>query len=422
MQLAIIGGGPAGLSAAIRAREKGIKDVWVIERNATLGGILNQCIHHGFGIHIYKEELTGPEYAQRLIDRAVELGVHFALGTMVTGLSRERIVTYVSPKGTVQAQAGAVILAMGCRERARGAVGIPGGRGVGVYTAGTAQALVNMKGILPGKRVVILGSGDIGLIMARRMTLEGAKVLGVYEIMPHSGGLKRNIAQCLNDYGIPLHLSHTVTRTVGCARLEGVYVAPVDETFTPDLTQERFIECDTLLLSVGLIPENELARSIGVLMSPATGGALVNNRLETNIPGVFACGNALHVHDLVDYVTMEAYEAAENAVAFIAAQTSIVSSTDLSDAPQPIPVTPLRGVRYVVPASIIPDGSRTTYTLSFRSDGVYSPATVEVLADGKVIRSTVQRRVIVPSEMERVRIVLPEATKEIGVTIRGVLC
>jgi len=421
MQLAIIGGGPAGLSAAIRAREKGVDDVWVIERNATLGGILNQCIHHGFGIHIYKEELTGPEYAQRLIDRAVELGVHFALGAMVTRLTRERVITYVSPKGTVQARAGAVILAMGCRERARGAVGIPGGRGVGVYTAGTAQALVNMKGIIPGKRVVILGSGDIGLIMARRMTLEGAKVLGVYEIMPHSSGLKRNIAQCLNDYGIPLHLSHTVTRTVGCARLEGVYVAPVDENFTPITSEERFIECETLLLSVGLIPENELARSIGVLMSPATGGALVNNRLETSIPGVFACGNALHVHDLVDYVTMEAYEAAENAVNFIAMQQAGNTAANI-DAPQPIPVTPLRGVRYVVPASIIPEGPRATYTLSLRSDGVYSPATVEVLADGKVIRSTVQRRIIVPSEMERVRIVLPDIPKQIGVTIRGVLC
>ena len=415
MQLAIIGGGPAGLSAAIRAREKGINDVWVIERNATLGGILNQCIHHGFGLHIYKEELTGPEYAQRLINRAVELGVRFALGSMVTGLTRDRTVIYVSPKGTVQTQAGAVILAMGCRERARGAVGIPGGRGVGVYTAGTAQALVNMKGILPGKRVVILGSGDIGLIMARRMTLEGAKVLGVYEIMPHSGGLKRNIAQCLNDYGIPLHLSHTVTRTVGSARLEGVYVAPVDDNFIPDFNKEQFIECDTLLLSVGLIPENELARSIGVQISPTTGGARVNNRLETSIPGVFACGNALHVHDLVDYVTLEAYEAAENAVRFIEAQHTTQS-------PQPIPVTPLHGVRYVVPSAIVPEGPRATYTLSFRSDGVYSPATVEVLADGKVIRTTVQRRIIVPSEMERVRIVLPDVPKEIGVTIRGVLC
>ncbi|MCL2187818.1 MAG: NAD(P)/FAD-dependent oxidoreductase [Defluviitaleaceae bacterium] len=414
MNLAIIGGGPAGLSAAIRARETGLEDVWVIERNVSLGGILNQCIHHGFGVHIFKEELTGPEYARRLIDRAAELGVHFALGAMVTELSKEREITYVSPKGRVTAQAGAVILAMGCRERARGALGIPGGRGIGVYTAGTAQALVNMKGILPGKRVVILGSGDIGLIMARRMTLEGAKVLGVFEIMPHSGGLKRNIAQCLNDYDIPLHLSHTVTRTKGVQRLEGVYIAPVDEQLQPSFKEERFIECDTLLLSVGLIPENELARSIGVELSPTTGGATVNNRLETSIEGVFACGNALHVHDLVDYVTQEAYEAAENAVRFIQGRAEGISA--------PIPVRALHGVRYTVPSSIIPEGPRTPYTLSFRSDGVYSPATVEVLADGKPIRTSVQRRIIVPSEMERIKIVLPEIPKEIGVTIRGVLC
>lgn len=419
MNLAIIGGGPAGLSAAIRACEEGLDGVWVIERHATLGGILNQCIHHGFGVHIFKEELTGPEYAQRLIDHARELEVNFALGAMVTELTPEREISYVTPKGTVCTQAGAVILAMGCRERARGAIGIPGGRGIGVYTAGTAQALVNMKGILPGQRVVILGSGDIGLIMARRMTLEGAKVLGVFEILPHSGGLKRNIAQCLNDYNIPLHLSHTVTRTTGAGRLTGVYVAPVDESLQPLLKEEYFIECDTLLLSVGLIPENELARAIGVTLSPITGGALVNNRLETNIPGVFACGNALHVHDLVDHVTQEAYEAAKYAVRFVRDNKLFVKTYEASAS---IPVRALRGVRYTVPTSIIPEGPRTTYTISFRTDGVYSPATVEVLADGKIIRSTIKRRIIVPSEMERVRIVLPENTKEIGVTIRGVQC
>jgi NADPH-dependent 2,4-dienoyl-CoA reductase/sulfur reductase-like enzyme len=415
MNLAIIGGGPAGLSAAVRAREEGLDDVWVIERNATLGGILNQCIHHGFGVHIFKEELTGPEYAQRLIDRAVELGVNFALGAMVTGLTPQREITYTSHKGLVRAQAGAVILAMGCRERARGALGIPGGRGIGVYTAGTAQALVNMKGIMPGKRVVILGSGDIGLIMARRMTLEGAKVLGVYEIMPHSGGLKRNIAQCLNDYNIPLYLSHTVTRTVGAKRLAGVYVAPVDKNYQPDYGEERFVECDTLLLSVGLIPENELARSIGVALSHVTGGALVNNRLETTVPGVFACGNALHVHDLVDYVTQEAYEAASYAVRYIRANSP--SASGLA-----IPVRALHGVRYTVPTSIIPEAANASYTISFRSDAVYAPATIEVLADGNPVRTAIKRRIIVPSEMERVRIVLPEIPKEIGVTIRGELC
>jgi thioredoxin reductase len=340
----------------------------------------------------------------------------------------------------VRVQAGAVILAMGCRERARGALGIPGGRGIGVYTAGTAQALVNMKGILPGKRAVILGSGDIGLIMARRLTLEGTKVVGVYEIMPHSGGLKRNIAQCLNDYDIPLFLSHTVTRTVGVKRLSGVWVAPVDEKLQPLYDEEKFIPCDTLLLSVGLIPENELARNIGVTISPVTGGALVNNRLETNIPGVFACGNALHVHDLVDYVTQEAYEAAENAVKYINgeyscgesrrgespsanAATPLDATGETPSPPSPceIPVKALHGVRYTVPTSIILEEGKgkekSSYTLSFRSDAVYNNATIEILADGKPIR-TINKRITVPSEMERVRIVMPENTKEIAVTIR----
>ncbi|MCL2500478.1 MAG: NAD(P)/FAD-dependent oxidoreductase [Defluviitaleaceae bacterium] len=421
MDLAIIGGGPAGLSAAIRAREEGLDDVWVIERHAALGGILNQCIHHGFGVHIFKEELTGPEYAARLLDRAMQLDVRFAMNAMVTGLSAEREITYVSHKGLVQKRAGAVILAMGCRERSRGAVGIPGGRGIGVYTAGTAQALVNMKGILPGKRVVILGSGDIGLIMARRLTLEGAKVLGVYEIMPHSGGLKRNIAQCLNDYGIPLYLSHTVTRTVGVKRLTGVWVAPVDENLRPVKKDERLITCDTLLLSVGLIPENELARGIGVALSPVTGGAIVNDRLETNIPGVFACGNALHVHDLVDYVTQEAYEAAECAVRYIRNG----GAGNGNPSPCGIPVKPFAGVRYTVPMAIIPDkkNPKAAHTLSFRSDAVYNDATIEISTDNKPIR-TLKRRIIVPSEMERVKIVLPENKDigEIGVTIRSALC
>ncbi|MCL2604738.1 MAG: NAD(P)/FAD-dependent oxidoreductase [Defluviitaleaceae bacterium] len=422
MNLAIIGGGPAGLSAAIRAREEGLDDVWVIERHATLGGILNQCIHHGFGLHIFKEELTGPEYAARLIDRSVQLGVRFALGCMVVGLTPERELTYVSPKGLVQERAGAVILAMGCRERARGALGIPGGRGIGVYTAGTAQALVNMKGIMPGKRVVILGSGDIGLIMARRLTLEGAKVIGVFEIMPHSGGLKRNIAQCLNDYDIPLYLSHTVIRVAGAKRLTGVWVAPVDDKLQPLYEEERFIPCDTLLLSVGLIPENELARTIGVSLSPATGGALVNNRLETNIPGVFACGNALHVHDLVDYVTREAYEAAEWAVRYVRNEGNINGDASPHDVPA-IPVKSLVGVRYTVPASIIPERRTPAYTLSFRSDAVYSDATIEIFAGDEIIR-TINKRIIVPGEMERVKIALPENKKinEISVTIRGVLC
>jgi len=421
MQLAIIGGGPAGLSAAIRAREMGLADVWVIERSKFLGGILNQCIHHGFGVHIFKEELTGPEYAQRLIDRAMELGVNFAMESMVIDITHERELTYVSKLGLVNVQAGAIILAMGCRERPRGAVGIPGARVAGIFAAGVAQELVNMKGYMPGKRAVILGSGDIGLIMARRLTLEGATVVGVYEIMPYSGGLKRNIAQCLNDYDIPLHLSHTVTRTVGEKRLTGVYVAKVDENLLPIIETEYFVPCDTLLLSVGLIPENELSKKIGVVLSPITGGALVNNRLETSVPGVFSCGNVLHVHDLVDYVTLEAYEAATYAVRFVQDEgikrlgpffRRGLGAIENRDS---IAIKPLTGVRYTVPMSIV-HGSAESYTVSFRSDGVYTPGVVKVLADGRVIK-TARKRIIVPSEMARVDFEIDMPVSEIAVTV-----
>jgi len=407
LQLAIIGGGPAGLSAAIRAREEGLSDVWVIERAKTLGGILNQCIHHGFGVHIFKEELTGPEYAQRLIDKAHALGVNFAMGAMVTDITHDRTITWVAENGLVTAKAGAIILAMGCRERARGALGTPGDRGVGVYAAGVAQEMVNMKGYMPGKRAVILGSGDIGLIMARRLTLEGATIEGVYEIMPHAGGLKRNIVQCLQDYDIPLHLSHTVTRIVGIKRLEGVYVAQVDGKLQPILSTERFVPCDTLLLSVGLIPENELSKKIGVELSPVTGGALVNSRLETSVPGVFACGNVLHVHDLVDYVTLEAYAAASHAVEFVRKESECQ--------PQTVPVKSLDGVRYTVPTSILPKAGKT-YTVSFRSDKTYNPAVVKVLADGEVIKS-VRKRIVLPSEMEQIDFSIEKIPIEITVTI-----
>ncbi|MCL2373180.1 MAG: NAD(P)/FAD-dependent oxidoreductase [Defluviitaleaceae bacterium] len=406
MNLCIIGGGPAGLSAAIRAREDGLEDVLVIERADSLGGILNQCIHHGFGVHVFKEELTGPEYSQRLIDRALKLGVKFALGAMVIDIEEDRTVTYVSPRGLTSLKPGAVVLAMGCRERSRGAIGIPGGRGSGVYSAGTAQEMVNMKGFKLGQKVVILGSGDIGLIMARRMALEGADVLGVYEIAPHSGGLKRNIAQCLNDYGIPLFLSHTVTRTKGLKTLEGVYVAKVDENYQPIPDTEHFIPCDTLLLSVGLIPENELATKINVEMSPITGGAIVNNRLETSIPGVFAAGNALHVHDLVDHVTLESYDAAANAVKFIRGQLPPATHSTI--------VTPGHGVRYTVPMALIP--GEPMYTISFRSSGIYSPCEIKISADGETIRS-IKKRAIIPSEMERVRFVLKNPAKEVKVEI-----
>lgn len=300
----IIGGGPAGLAAAIAARENGVQDVLILEREQELGGILNQCIHNGFGLHTFKEELTGPEYAARYMEKAAEMKIPALLETTVIDLERKGSaiqVTSVSRKdGLLQLEAKAVVLAMGCRERPRGALNIPGYRPAGIFSAGTAQRLVNREGYLPGKEVVILGSGDIGLIMARRMTLEGAKVKCVAELQPYSGGLKRNIVQCLNDYGIPLKLSHTVVDIRGKERVTGVTIAKVDDHLKPIPGTEEEISCDTLLLSVGLIPENELSREIGVELSPTTNGPVVNESLETSIPGVFACGNVLHVHDLVD--------------------------------------------------------------------------------------------------------------------------
>ncbi|WP_346904425.1 NAD(P)/FAD-dependent oxidoreductase, partial [Faecalicatena contorta] len=301
-EIVIIGGGPAGLAAAVSARNAGIKSILILERDKELGGILNQCIHNGFGLHTFQEELTGPEYAARFEARVLELGIEYRLETMVMDISREKLVTAMNrERGMYQIQAEAIVLAMGCRERSRGALNIPGYRPAGIYSAGTAQRLVNMEGVLPGRKVVILGSGDIGLIMARRMTLEGAEVKAVAELMPYSGGLKRNIVQCLDDYGIPLKLSHTVTDIKGKERVEGITLAAVDEKGRPIPGTEEDYECDTLLLSVGLIPENELSGQMGVELNSATSGPVVNESLETSAAGVFACGNVLHVHDLVDF-------------------------------------------------------------------------------------------------------------------------
>ena len=318
----IIGGGPAGLAAAIAAKEAGNDKVLILERDKELGGILNQCIHNGFGLHTFKEELTGPEYADRFIKKVFEHGIDYKLETMVMNIGHDRTVTAMNREdGMFTIPAKAVILAMGCRERARGALNIPGYRPAGIFTAGCAQRLINIEGYMPGKEVVILGSGDIGLIMARRMTLEGAKVKLVAELMPYSGGLKRNIVQCLDDYGIPLLLSHTVVDIEGKEHIKAVTVAEVGADRKPIPGTEERYTCDTLLLSCGLIPENELSVAAGIEMDSATGGPVVNELLETSIPGIFACGNVLHVHDLVDHVSEEAMRAGQNAVKYINAES-----------------------------------------------------------------------------------------------------
>ena len=390
----VIGGGPAGLAAASSAREHGAGRVLVIERDDRLGGILNQCVHNGFGLITFDEELTGPEYAARYDRIAHDAGVEFMLGTMVVDVSPARVVTAVSAqRGVQQLSAGAVVLAMGCRERPRGALAIPGYRPAGVYTAGTAQRLVNMEGLMPGREVVVLGSGDIGLIMARRMTLEGAHVACVAEVMPYSGGLRRSIVQCLNDFDIPLLLSHTVTRIEGADRVEAVWISEVDGHMRPIPGTEVRYPCDTLLLSVGLLPENELSRDAGVDLSPVTRGAVVNDRLETSIPGVFACGNVLHVHDLVDFAAQEATAAGANAAAY-AAHPWTKAGTD-------VPVTASGGVRYVVPQLISPDAMADEVILRFRVGDVRENVYVSVFLDDERIFHR-RKLIVVPGEMQEV--------------------
>lgn len=388
--LVIIGGGPAGLAAAIRARESGVSDILILERDSAPGGILNQCVHNGFGLHTFKQELTGPEYAQRFIDRAKALGIELLLNTMVLDISREKKITAVNPEdGMLEIEARAVILAMGCRERPRGALNIPGSRCAGIFTAGTAQRLVNIDGLMPGREVVILGSGDIGLIMARRMTLEGARVHAVVELMPYSSGLKRNIVQCLDDFRIPLLLSHTVTKITGRDRLESVTVAEVDEKRRPVPGTEQVIFCDTLLLSVGLLPENELSAKCGVQLSPITGGPVVNESLQTNVPGVFACGNVLHVHDLVDNVSKEAALAGERAAAYLRGESSGAS----------IPIRAGDGVRYTVPSSIDPAALTGPAEIRFRVGGVYRDSGISIYFDGTRALHR-KKRILTPGEME----------------------
>ena len=416
----IIGGGPAGLAAAISAKENGIDSVLILERDKELGGILNQCIHNGFGLHTFKEELTGPEYAGRFIEQVKELGVEYRLNTMVMDISPQKVVMAMNrEEGLFELSAGAIILAMGCRERPRGALNIPGYRPAGIFSAGTAQRLVNVEGYMPGREVVILGSGDIGLIMARRMTLEGAKVKVVAELMPYSGGLKRNIVQCLDDYGIPLKLSHTVVDIHGKERLTGVTLAEVDGSGRPIPGTEEEYSCDTLLLSVGLIPENEISRGMGVEINPVTSGPRVNESLETNLEGVFACGNVLHVHDLVDYVSEEATAAGRNAAAYVKErradseeQKDVRTDTSATDdREQRICLIPEGGVRYTVPETISPKRLKNDkLTVRFRVGGVYKNCYISTYFDEECVAHR-KRPIVTPGEMEEVTLTREQLLK-----------
>lgn len=407
--IVIIGGGPAGLAAAIAARESGVENILILERDNKLGGILNQCIHNGFGLHTFKEELTGPEYAARFIERLKLLNIEYKLNTMVLDITGEKIITAVNRlDGLLQIHAKSIILAMGCRERSRGALNIPGSRPAGIYSAGTAQQLVNMEGYMPGREVVILGSGDIGLIMARRMTLEGATVKVVAELMPYSGGLKRNIVQCLDDFGIPLKLRHTVVSIKGKKRLEGVTLAQVDESGRPIPGTEEDYACDTLLLSCGLIPENELSRSAGIELDSVTNGPCVNESLETGVSGIFACGNVLHVHDLVDYVSEEAAAAGKNAAKYVlrnaavssGAQKSLAATKGISPH-KDIPLIPTDGVRYTVPKTICVDRMEEKLTVRFRVGSIYKNCFISVyLNDNQVLHR--KKQIMAPGEMEQI--------------------
>lgn len=396
--LVIIGGGPAGLAAALAAREAGVQDILVLERDKALGGILNQCIHNGFGLHYFKEELTGPEYAERFIRRLCAAGIEYKLETMVLTLDKDKSLSYMNEaEGMVSLSAQAVILAMGCRERARGALNIPGTRPAGVYSAGTIQRLMNLEGLRPGQRAVVLGSGDIGLIMARRLSLEGAEVSVVAELMPYSGGLKRNIVQCLEDYHIPLKLSHTVVEVHGEERVEGVTIAQVDERRQVIAGTESYYPCDTLLLSCGLIPENELSEKAGVVIDERSSGALVDEGLQTSVPGIFACGNVLHVHDLVDYVSDESAHAGRCAAAYLQRVKTRVALGQASEAS--VRVETGRGVRYTVPQILHPARMQERHLLRFRVDQIYKNQYLSLYIDGERVLHR-KKLMMAPGEME----------------------
>ena len=398
----IIGGGPAGLSAAYSIKKNGIDSILILERDDKLGGILNQCIHNGFGLHTFKEELTGPEYASRYIEKIDEEKIEYKQNSMVIDISKDKKITYVSKdEGLCVIEAKAIVLAMGCRERSRGALNIPGYRPAGVYSAGTAQKLMNIDGFMVGKEVVILGSGDIGLIMARRMSLEGAKVKCVAELMPYSGGLKRNIVQCLNDFDIPLLLSHTVVEVKGKERVEGIVIAQVDENRNVIKGSEKEYKCDTLLLSVGLLPENELSKLADVELSRITGGPVVSDNLETNVDGIFACGNVLHVHDLVDYVSSEADLAGKGVCKYLKENTKRDHLLKIDNE---------NGVRYTVPSYIDLNNMDKSVLIRFRVGNVYKNKYLTVSKNGEVIKKT-KKKVMAPGEMEQV-ILLKDEIKD----------
>jgi NADPH-dependent 2,4-dienoyl-CoA reductase/sulfur reductase-like enzyme len=392
----IVGGGPAGLAAACSAKENGAKKVLVIERDIEAGGILNQCIHNGFGLHIFKEELTGPEYADRYEKMAADLEIEIMLNTMVLSINKEKKIHAVNAtNGVLIIQAQAIILAMGCRERTRGAIAIPGDRGAGIFTAGTAQRYINIEGYMVGKNVVILGSGDIGLIMARRMTLEGANVLACIEICPYSNGLNRNIVQCLNDYDIPLYLSHTITNVIGKERVEKVVISEVDENKNPIEGSEIEINCDTLLLSVGLIPENELSKEVGIELDPRTKGAVVYENMETNISGVFGCGNVVHVHDLVDFVSEESVRAGKGAAEYVLKKKKSIKKV--------VKVYPGEHISYIIPQKIRIKNDVNKTQLFFRVDNVYKNGKI-IVKDGDDILIEIKRAHLAPGEMEKITI------------------
>ncbi|QQO08420.1 NAD(P)/FAD-dependent oxidoreductase [Breznakiella homolactica] len=395
-ELIVIGGGPAGLAAALEAHRQGLRKILIAERDKDLGGILNQCIHNGFGLHYFKEELSGPEYAGRFVDMLKETSIEIMLDTFVLEISPEKDVHLVNKtQGYQILKAQSIILAMGCRERTRGAIGIPGARPAGVFTAGTAQRYVNMEGYMVGRRIVILGSGDIGLIMARRMVLEGAEVLACVEVMPYSGGLTRNIVQCLEDYGIPLYLSHTITEIKGSLRVEGVTVSKVDENRLPVPGTEMYFDCDTVLLSVGLIPENELSRKTGIAIDPKTSGAAVYENMETSVPGIFACGNVVHVHDLVDFVTAESERAGAAAARHVLRGGSVPADA--------VAVSGGPGVGYTVPQLIRKDNLENGLEVFFRVQRRYGRSSVRVSAGGEQI-ARFKREHMVPGEMEHITI------------------